>query len=120
MTASLRWAPGRRCSRFAHLFLSDRSTISGHPGRTTPRARSFSPLFTSARGLGRSLPAYCAHSVRPRAPSARLKPVLGRLFLLFTIVPVLELWLLISVGGWLGTLPTVALVVLTGLAGAAL
>ncbi len=46
--------------------------------------------------------------------------MLGRLFLLFTIVPVLELWLLISVGGWLGPLPTLALVVITGLAGAAL
>ncbi|MBL4685085.1 MAG: FxsA family protein [Nannocystaceae bacterium] len=46
--------------------------------------------------------------------------MLGRLFLLFTIIPVLELWLLISIGGWLGPLPTLALVAATGLAGAAL
>ena len=52
--------------------------------------------------------------------SARLALVLGRLFLLFTLVPALELWLLISIGGWLGALPTLGLVVATGLAGAAL
>ena len=46
--------------------------------------------------------------------------MLGRLFLLFTLVPALELWLLISIGGWLGPLPTLGLVVATGLAGAAL
>ena len=46
--------------------------------------------------------------------------MLGRLFLLFTLVPALELWLLITIGGWLGPLPTLGLVVATGLAGAAL
>jgi UPF0716 protein FxsA len=44
--------------------------------------------------------------------------VLGRLFLLFTLVPLLELWLLIRVGAWAGLLPTLALVVGTGIAGA--
>lgn len=44
--------------------------------------------------------------------------MLGRLFLLFTVVPLVELALLIRVGRWLGALPTVGLVAATGLAGA--
>ena len=44
--------------------------------------------------------------------------MLLRLFLLFTIIPVLELWLLITLGRTLGVLPTVALVIATGATGA--
>lgn len=39
------------------------------------------------------------------------------LFLIFMIVPVLEMWLLISIGGWIGALPTIALVLLTAVIG---
>lgn len=46
--------------------------------------------------------------------------VLGRLFLLFTLVPIAELYLLIGIGKALGALPTVALVLVTGLLGASL
>ncbi len=46
--------------------------------------------------------------------------VLGKLFLLFTVVPVLELYLLIQLGGILGAGATVALVLTTGLLGATL
>ncbi len=46
--------------------------------------------------------------------------VFGRLFLLFTLVPLVELMLLIEVGERIGVLPTVALVVFTGVAGASL
>lgn len=42
------------------------------------------------------------------------------LFLLFTLVPVAEIALLLRVGELVGGLPTVALVILTGLLGAAL
>jgi UPF0716 protein FxsA len=42
------------------------------------------------------------------------------LFLLFTVVPVLELWLLVEVGQLMGAGPTIGLVLLTGLIGAAL
>lgn len=45
---------------------------------------------------------------------------LGRLALLFVIVPILELVLLIQIGQLVGLLPTLALVVLTGVGGAAL
>ena len=45
---------------------------------------------------------------------------LGRLALLFVIVPVLELMLLIQLGQVVGLMPTLALVVFTGVAGAAL
>jgi len=44
----------------------------------------------------------------------------GRLFLLFTLVPLLELFLLLRIGGAIGLLPTVAIVVVTGLLGAGL
>lgn len=42
----------------------------------------------------------------------------GRLFLLFVLVPILELALLIQMGRVVGLLPTVGLVLLTGAAGA--
>jgi UPF0716 protein FxsA len=39
------------------------------------------------------------------------------LFLLFTVVPVLELWLLLRIGGEIGAAPTIAMLVVTGVAG---
>jgi UPF0716 protein FxsA len=42
----------------------------------------------------------------------------ARLFLLFTLVPLVELWLLLRLGRILGPGPTVALVLVTGLVGA--
>ena len=44
--------------------------------------------------------------------------ILGRLALLFVIVPLLELALLIQMGQWVGYWPTIGLVVFTGVAGA--
>ena len=46
--------------------------------------------------------------------------IVGRLALLFVIVPILELVLLIQIGQVVGLWPTVALVLLTGVTGAAL
>lgn len=46
--------------------------------------------------------------------------MLGRLFLLFTIVPLAELYLLLEIGEWMGAGPTIALVLVTGLLGATL
>jgi UPF0716 protein FxsA len=43
---------------------------------------------------------------------------LGRLFLLFTLVPLIELWLLVQIGGVIGALPTIAIVAATGMTGA--
>lgn len=43
---------------------------------------------------------------------------MGRLFLLFTVVPLVELYLLIAVGRVLGPVATIALVLLTGAVGA--
>lgn len=40
-----------------------------------------------------------------------------RLFLLFTLVPLLELWLLLRIGQSIGVAPTISLVVVTGLVG---
>ncbi len=42
------------------------------------------------------------------------------LFGLFILLPILEMWLLIEVGGVIGALPTIALVLLTAVIGAAL
>ena len=44
--------------------------------------------------------------------------MLLKLFLAFTLIPVLEIYLLIEIGGHLGALNTVALVIATGFAGA--
>lgn len=44
--------------------------------------------------------------------------MLAKLLLLFILVPVVELILLISIGQWMGTLPTIALIILTGALGA--
>lgn len=46
--------------------------------------------------------------------------MLLRLFLLFTLVPLAELWLLIRIGGLVGVPATLGLVLFTGAAGAAL
>ena len=43
-----------------------------------------------------------------------------RLFLLLLAVPVIEIALFIEVGGWIGTWPTIAIVILTALAGSVL
>lgn len=43
---------------------------------------------------------------------------MGRLFLLFTVVPLVELYLLIAIGRMLGPVPTIGLVLLTGALGA--
>ena len=43
---------------------------------------------------------------------------MGKLFLLFTVVPVVDLWLLLRLGRAMGAWPTVALVVVTGALGA--
>ena len=46
--------------------------------------------------------------------------MLGRLIFIFVAVPLLELAILLRIGQWIGLVPTVALVVTTGVAGAAL
>ena len=43
---------------------------------------------------------------------------MGRLFLLFTVVPLVELYLLVAIGRTLGPVPTIGLVLLTGALGA--
>jgi UPF0716 protein FxsA len=44
--------------------------------------------------------------------------MLFRLFLLFSVVPLIEIWLLIKVGRVIGALPTVALLLVISLVGA--
>lgn len=57
-------------------------------------------------------------SVRWRSLSFDRVLILRLLFLLFLVVPLIEIYLLIEVGSVLGALPTVALVVLTAIIGA--
>jgi UPF0716 protein FxsA len=45
---------------------------------------------------------------------------LGRLALLFVVVPIIELMLLIQLGQFVGLMPTLALVIATGIGGAAM
>lgn len=42
----------------------------------------------------------------------------GRLFLLFTVIPLVELYILIKIGQWIGALWTIAIVLVTGALGA--
>lgn len=44
--------------------------------------------------------------------------MLAKLFLVFTIVPIVELVLLLRVGRWIGTWPTITLIVVTAMVGA--
>ncbi|MDY0274339.1 MAG: FxsA family protein [Desulfomicrobium sp.] len=43
---------------------------------------------------------------------------MGKLFLFFVLVPIAELYVLISIGSMIGVLPTIALVIVTAMAGA--
>lgn len=54
---------------------------------------------------------------RPGPAAPTVWPV-AKLVLLFTVVPLVELYLLLLIGGWLGFWPTVGLVLVTGLFGA--
>jgi UPF0716 protein FxsA len=44
--------------------------------------------------------------------------LLSRLLLLFIVVPIIELFLLIQIGQWIGTLPTIGIILVTGTLGA--
>ena len=46
--------------------------------------------------------------------------MLWKLFLAFTIIPVSEIYILITIGGQIGILPSIGLVILTGIVGASL
>ena len=46
--------------------------------------------------------------------------MLWKLFLAFTIIPVSEIYILIAIGGQIGILPSICLVILTGIVGASL
>ena len=46
--------------------------------------------------------------------------MLWKLFLAFTIIPVSEIYILIAIGKQIGILPSIALVILTGIVGASL
>lgn len=43
--------------------------------------------------------------------------MLGKLLLAFVVIPLIDLYLLLQIAGWIGALQTVALVVVTGIAG---
>lgn len=47
-----------------------------------------------------------------------MNPMLFRLFLLFSIVPIIEIWLLIKVGKVIGALPTICLLLFISMVGA--
>lgn len=60
-----------------------------------------------------------AFTLNPISTQSIMKP-LQILFLFFLIVPFIEIYLLLQVGGWIGTLPTIFLVVFTAVLGASL
>lgn len=56
---------------------------------------------------------YQASGAQPGAPATRgRRPWLAPLVLLtFLLVPIVEVWLIVSVGNWIGALPTIAILV---------
>jgi UPF0716 protein FxsA len=60
------------------------------------------------------------HGISSGAGQARESPVFLLLLLLFFTVPLVEIYVLLEVGGVIGALPTIALVVLTAVIGAGL
>ena len=64
----------------------------------------------------------CPRSLRSSHDARSVQPLyngaMGRLLLLFIVVPAVELALLIELGSRLGTLPTLGLIALTGIVGA--
>jgi UPF0716 protein FxsA len=57
---------------------------------------------------------------QPLTPAARRARTVLLCFLLvaFVAIPIIEIWLLVSVGGWIGLWPTLALLVVSGVVGA--
>jgi len=55
---------------------------------------------------------------RPRGKPGASSPMLSRLLVLFIAVPLVEMFLFLQVGQWIGTFPTIAMVVVTGFFGA--
>jgi len=49
-----------------------------------------------------------------------MNPMFGRMLLLFIFLPMVELYLLIMLGSRIGAMPTIGLIVLTGIIGATL
>ena len=78
----------------------------------TPR-HGLSPLFGGGRGGGGTSPPLTKSDCTVIAP-------MGRLLLLFIVVPVIELVLLIEIGQRVGTLTTIGLITGTGIVGASL
>ncbi len=69
------------------------------------------------RPAGKSRRLAIAASVAPPPNPWNLTPVFTRLGCLFIVVPLVELALLVQVGRWVGLLPTITLVAVTGLLG---
>ncbi|MDQ7991631.1 MAG: FxsA family protein [Propionicimonas sp.] len=57
---------------------------------------------------------------QPLTPAARRSRALLLWFLViaFVAIPIIEIWLLVTVGGWIGLWPTLGLLVISGLVGA--
>lgn len=87
------------------------------PQGTIPEPSSFfASRVPASAGAHRTGPS--VGHLRVSTPIRYLPAVLIRLILLFTIVPLVELSLLLRIGEWLGIWPTVGLVLGTGFLGA--
>lgn len=95
------------------------------------RARSVSPpagKVTRLQGKSGTLRGGPGVFPVPRIPGGLIRApdpcgaraLLSRLILIFVAVPLLELAILLRIGQWIGLMPTVAMVVATGVGGAAL
>ena len=87
------------------------------PHKPPPSFFAFRISHFDLVGWGPTAPSYAISSRTTSAPGYHVAMFL-RLALLFTIVPLVELYLLIEVGRIIGVQATIAIVVLTGLLGA--
>lgn len=106
--------PGHQAGAAGQPGESGHVAIAGHPAARNGRQDQANTVLRAGFGDGGGrLPCYTG-------ASGHLESTLRFLFLLFVIMPVMELYILIRVGQWLGAWPTIGLVFLTAAVGISL
>ena len=103
-TANLNPACGARCPRLAQGF-NNRESVT-----------NLQQHLLKHNGKGADCPRLVQSSLLENLRDTKMRPLL----ILFIVMPILEMWVLISVGQEIGALPTIGLVLLTAVVGLAL
>ncbi len=100
-----------------------RLVLPAHEQRSACRAAGCNATLRALSGYSHYSQCQCQYTGGRRATHTVQQAdrhVLGFLILLFIALPVLELVLLLRIGSWIGALPTILLVIATGVIGASL